>query len=227
MKEIIKKIPVINIIARGIYRKVIYPFELFPGSEEYWKRRYRSGGISGAGSTNELAQFKAEVVNSFIKEFYVSTVIEYGCGDGNQLRLAEYPSYLGFEISPDAISICKKLFHDDKAKSFKLMNEYGGEIAQLTISLDVIYHLIEEEVFTAYMERLFGSSERFVIIYSSNTDSNLKNQAHHVKNRKFSGWVEITHPEWKLIRHIPSRFPFKADINKESWSEFYIYEKGN
>jgi hypothetical protein len=225
MKDIIKKIPVINRIARRVYSTLIYPLEPFPGSEEYWKHRYKSGGTSGAGSQNALAEFKAEVLNNFISEFKINTVIEYGCGDGSQLKLAEYPLYIGFEISEDAIESCKKLFSGDSSKSFKLMSEYEGELAQITISLDVIYHLVEEDVFSAYMERLLGSSLRFVIIYSSDTDVNRKNQAHHIKNRKFSEWIGKTHQEWKLIRHIPNRFPFKDDVINESWSEFYIYEK--
>ncbi len=41
------------------------------------------------------------------------------------------------------------LQHDsshDKTKNFKLMEEYAGEVAQSTLS-DVIYHLIEDDVF--------------------------------------------------------------------------------
>ena len=38
----------------------------FPGSEEYWKKRYNSGGHSGDGSYNKLAEFKAKILNNFV-----------------------------------------------------------------------------------------------------------------------------------------------------------------
>jgi len=225
MKEIVKKIPIVGALARSIYRTWINPPKPFPGSTEYWRQRYESGGNSGAGSYNVLAEFKAEVLNSFVRGNNIETVIEYGCGDGNQLRLLKYPSYIGFDVSPEAISRCKKIFSDDKTKDFKLLHEYAGEIAQLILSLDVVYHLIEDNVFVEYMERLFSSSKRFVIIYSSNTNDNRDNHAPHVKHRRFSGWIEETQPQWKLLRHIPNRYPYTGDENKGSLSDFYIYER--
>ena len=37
-------------------------------SREYWEKRYASGGNSGAGSYNYLAEFKAEILNNFVTE---------------------------------------------------------------------------------------------------------------------------------------------------------------
>lgn len=55
----------------------------FQGSEEYWIRRYNKGRKSGAGSYGHLAAFKAGILNRFVRENEVKSVIEYGCGDGN------------------------------------------------------------------------------------------------------------------------------------------------
>ncbi len=74
-------------------------------------------------------------------------MIEYGCGDGNQLILADYPQYIGFDVSPDAVALCKKIFSADLTKAFHLMDEYNHQTADLTLSLDVIYHLVEDECF--------------------------------------------------------------------------------
>ena len=43
----------------------------------------------------ELAKFKARVMNDFVRENGIRSVIELGCGDGMQLALADYPRYLG------------------------------------------------------------------------------------------------------------------------------------
>lgn len=194
-------------------------------SKEYWRRRYARGGGSGDGSYNELAEFKAGVLNGFVRENDIRSVIEYGCGDGNQLRLAEYPVYIGFDVSPLAILRCKTIFANDKTKSFKLMDEYAGESAELTLSLDVIFHLIEDNVFYEYMTRLFNSSQRYVIIYSSNTDDNSINLARHVRHRKFTDWVEKEQPQWKMIKHIENIYPYTGDNKRGSMSDFYIYKK--
>ena len=225
MKKLIKKIPIIGPITQSVYRKWINPPKPFTGSENYWIERYDSGRRSGAGSYRKLAECKAEFLNGFIREENVKTIIEYGCGDGNQLKLAEYPSYIGFDVSPKAIALCREIFSGDTTKTFKLMNEYKGERAQLTLSLDVIYHLIEDDVFNGYMHRLFNSAEGFVIIYSSNTIENKEGQGAHVKHRKFSEWVEKLRPEWKLRRHIPNKYPFTGDIKISTFADFYVYER--
>lgn len=225
LKELVKKIPIIGGLARSIYRTCINQPKPFPGSMEYWEQRYHLGGNSGPGSYNALAEYKAEVLNSFVKNNNIITVIEYGCGDGNQLTMAEYPTYIGFDVSPEAIARCNKNFAGDKTKAFKLMHEYAYEIAQLTLSLDVVYHLIEDNVFVDYMKRLFSSSNQFVIIYSSNNDDNRDNHAPQIKHRKFSDWIEKTQPQWKLLRHIPNRYPYTGDFVKGSFADFYIYER--
>ena len=190
-----------------------------------WINRYESGGNSGDGSYNELADFKAEILNDFVQQNAIKTVIEYGCGDGNQLRLARYPSYVGYDVSPKAVFMCRESFLNDDTKTFSLMDHYKGETAELTLSVDVIYHLIEDSVYINYMDLLFDSAMRFVIIYSSNTDENPEGHDVHVRHRKFSKWVEENKPEWQLLRWIPNRYPFKGNTKTGSFADFYIYEK--
>ena len=225
MKDFIKKIPIINTIARKLYYTLIVPYIPFERSADYWKQRYKSGGNSGAGSYTRLSEFKAEILNAFVKAKEIEFVIEYGCGDGHQLGLAQYPNYIGFDVSPDAILLCEKLFASDNTKSFKLVDDYSGETASLTMSLDVIYHLLEDKVFFDYMERLFNSSSRYVVIYSSNMNKPLN---YHVRHRKFSTWIDSNMSQWKLIEKIPNKYPYfdKNDSGDEtSFADFYIYEK--
>jgi len=194
-------------------------------SGKYWEGRYAAGGNSGAGSYNRLAEFKAEILNDFVKKHSINSVIEFGCGDGNQLSLAQYPKYLGFDVSQTAINICKNKYFDDKTKEFRLLDAFSGEKAELTLSLDVIYHLIEDRVFENYMETLFGASTKFVIIYASNkTSSQL---TYHVKHRKFTDWVEFNKKDWNLLKFIPNKYPAQDDNGNDpstSFADFYIFE---
>src|SRR5665213_2293432 len=82
----------------------------FPGSGTYWNRRYGVGGNSGAGSYGRLAEFKAKYLNGFVAREGVASVIEFGCGDGNQLSLADYSAYFGVDVSRRAIRHCRNRF---------------------------------------------------------------------------------------------------------------------
>jgi hypothetical protein len=228
MKQVIKRIPLVGSMAGWIYRKLRNRNETkptpFAGSVEYWEKRYSSGGHSGAGSYGFLAEFKADVLNSFVSSHHVQTVIEFGCGDGNQLSLAKYPTYLGFDVSSTVLSKCRELFKSDPQKSFRLMSEFAGETADLTLSLDVIYHLVEDSVFERYMQTLFRAATRYVIVYASDTDDNRGYEGTHVKHRKVTLWIEQHMPSWKLLEHLKNRHPYTGDYHKGSFADFFIYE---
>jgi hypothetical protein len=195
------------------------------GSQKYWELNYARGGRSGSGSYGRLAEFKAEVINSFVTKNNIASVIEFGCGDGNQLSLAHYPSYIGFDVSKTAVKICEKRFRADKTKKFILINpnhfpvEYSGFKADLCLSLDVIYHLTEDKIYLDYMKQLFLSSRKFVIIYSTDFDSPC-NARGCIKNRHFTEYIRSYMPEWELIETIKNRYP------DESGADFYIYKIG-
>src|SRR5680860_621290 len=106
LKKIIYKIkPLANIII-PIYHGVKKTRNFSSGS--YWEKRYKRGGNSGAGSYGRLAQFKADIINKFVKDQSIKTVLEMGSGDGNQLELFNLPHYIGFDISKTSIVHCVK-----------------------------------------------------------------------------------------------------------------------
>jgi SAM-dependent methyltransferase len=228
IKDMIRAIPIVGPISQAGYaalRARIVAKAEFPGSREYWERRYSHGGNSGAGSYDKFMTFKAQVINDFVANNGVNSVIEFGCGDGNQLEVAEYPRYLGLDVSETAIRNCRERFADDVSKSFELLDDYVGDTADLCISLDVLYHLIEDDIYDAHMRALFGNATRFVIIYSCDLDEVDFSVASHVKPRKFTRWIEANAPEWSLLKHVPNPYPYDGDEKSGSWSDFYIYKK--
>lgn len=219
----ILKTPLIGPATRSLLRRF---FALqFADSEQYWLQRYAQGRNSGPGSYDQLATYKAEVLNQFVAEHDITTVIEFGCGDGNQLQLAAYPHYIGYDISPLALDLCRQRFADDPTKRFREMRDYAGETADLTLSLDVIYHLIEDATFDAYMRRLFQAATRHVIIYSSNKIEQDDVVVAHVRHRRFTDWVDQHMPAWPLHQHIPNRYPYHKDPINGSFADFYIYTR--
>ena len=98
VKERVRKIPVVGHWAAQAYLSIkghrTKP-RTFAGSVIYWEQRYAQGGNSGVGSCGKFAEFKAELLNRFVAQHGVHTVIEFGCGDGNQLSLARISSLHG------------------------------------------------------------------------------------------------------------------------------------
>ncbi|MCZ6599977.1 MAG: class I SAM-dependent methyltransferase [Acidobacteria bacterium] len=228
MKEQSKNTPGLGRFARRLYWRITgnrKKLKAFPGSGKYWEQRYASGGNSGVGSYEKFAEFKAEIINSFVTRHEVISAIEFGCGDGNQLQLAHYQKYLGLDVSETAISLCKQKFASDANKTFKVMGEYEGEMGDLSLSLDVIYHLVEDEVFESYMRTLFKAASRYVIIYSSNSEDNEGREGTHVKHRNFTSWIEENASGWKIKEHVPNKYPYKRGYKTGVFADFYIYEK--
>jgi SAM-dependent methyltransferase len=199
----------------------------FSTSSDYWQRRYTDGGTSGPGSYGRLARFKATVLNDLVKSKGVNKVIELGCGDGAQLTLAEYPAYIGVDVSPTAVNACKARFPNDPNKSFVAIDEFrrARPTADLTLSLDVIYHLVEDAVFDEYMRDLFTASERLVAIYSSNSDR-IADPAPHVRHRVFTDWVTRGEPDWHLSATHKNPYPHRwHDRKNTSHCDLFVFEK--
>jgi hypothetical protein len=201
----------------------------FQGSAAYWEQRYARGGSSGFGSFNRLAHYKAKVLNDFVADREIADVIEFGCGDGNQLSLYEYPRYIGLDVSKTAVGMCRRRFAQDSTKSFYLYDSlafsdnHGLFRAELSLSIDVIYHLVEDSVFESYMRHLFAAARRHVVIYSSDfqTPGHL-----HQRNHAFSAWVRSEEPEWRLEARLANPHGYDpADAANTSLADFFIYSR--
>jgi hypothetical protein len=197
----------------------------FRDSSTYWEKRYREGKTSGVGSYGRLAAFKAEVLNDFVAKQNVQSVIEFGCGDGAQLALAKYPSYVGVDVAQGSIKICEKRFAGDTSKRFYLTNKLPADLGRfdLALSLDVVYHLVEDNIFEAYMHSLFEHAAQFVVIYSSNKEE--PSGVPHVRHRLFAKWIEKKAPQWRQCGFIRNRYPEDPERpDHSSFADFYIFE---
>lgn len=220
LKDLARSVPGLRHVLMMRYRLK------FGDSQSYWESRYARGGTSGAGSYGHEATGKAEFLNELVATRGVTSVIEFGCGDGNQLSLAKYPRYIGLDVSRTAVKMCAQRFASDPTKSFYLYDSacFADDArlftADLAMSLDVIQHLTEQETFEAYMRHVFAAGTRFVVIYGSNvTNSELGEKAPHVRNHVFSSWVDENCPGWKLAEVVTG--PRPEPNNKD----FFVYER--
>ncbi|MDR3155301.1 MAG: tetratricopeptide repeat protein [Deltaproteobacteria bacterium] len=201
------------------------------GTSQYWNDRYMEGGNSGFGSYGRLADFKAETLNGFIAAHGISSMAELGCGDGNQLGLVRVGRYSGYDISPKAVEICADKYRHDPTKSFHVYDPLGPPLAQteqaeLAVSLDVVYHLLEDDTYEAYMRDLFRLAGRFVAVYSNNTEKT-EDYSQHIRCHKFTGWVERNLTEWVLCGYVPNPYPPDPIAALETSSaDFYFFSRG-
>lgn len=191
----------------------------------YWKQRYQSGGNSGAGSYGRLARFKIDFVNGFTRENNVLEMLDFGCGDGSIMSRLEIPRYTGVDVSETALAHCRALTLNDASRQFLLRSELlPGRRAAMTLSMDVIYHLTDDPGFADYMETLFDSATRFVVIYASNTDAAWNSP--HVRHRRFTDHVKWNFPDWRLAAHCPNPYPFDPEQPDDtSFADFFIFTR--
>jgi SAM-dependent methyltransferase len=191
-------------------------------SGAYWEARYRAGGTSGAGSYGRLAAFKVAFINAFVADNAVQSVLDLGSGDGNLLSLLRLPNYIGVDVSPTTLRRCAAQFAGESRRF--MLPECAREQppSDLTMSIDVIFHLVEDTVFEQHMMDLFNHATRFVLVYASNHDSAWPDR--HVRHRRFSEDVASRWQDWRLLAHVPNRFPYDpGQPDETSFADFFVY----
>lgn len=179
--------------------------------KNYWELNYLLGRSSGTGSYGVLAEFKAQVINAYISEKNISSVIEFGCGDGNQLSYMDYKQYLGLDIASTAISLCKTKYETDDTKSF-LWYQPGYLInksfisAELVVCVDVLYHIIEDADFIQTLDDIFSCAEKAVILYTKIAVADKETEMQTIKDRDIFKYLE-KYVDFKLKEVIPQKHP--------------------
>jgi len=195
-------------------------------SKDYWKNHYANERDSGSGSYGESAEWKASQLNDFVKARGIKSMVELGCGDGNQLRYIEVEKYTGIDPSIDAIKKCLSIHGSDKTKSFFTFDPDGfannqALEADVSVSMEVILHLIEDSRYEKYMTDLFSLSSRFVAIFNTASDVNPKGMQIHNRFRDHRNFVSENLPQWTQIgfQETPDVLGFYSQTG------FYFYEK--
>jgi hypothetical protein len=153
----------------------------------YWENRYINGGNSGEGSRGYHAKWKAHIVNSIIKEYNIKSIFEYGCGDFYQLEMFEgFDTYTGYDISPTILELCKNKSNNES----HIFVDYipKDKTYDLTMSIDVLQHLVNKNDYEYYINELFSLSHKFVLLYSHN--GNVGQTATHIYHRIFTEWIQ-------------------------------------
>ena len=199
----------------------------FESSEQYWQERYSRGGNSGEGSYGALADYKAKFINDFASEKNIGSAIEFGCGDGNQLQKFAFDRYIGIDVSSKCIDAAREKF-SRPGWSFHTVAEYEREplTSELGLSLDVIYHLTEDETYHAYLDRLFAAASDYVLVYTSNFVY-FDPAVPHVRHRALIDDVQARIEGWKFVETFDNPFgrPHDDRSTYGSWADFHLFER--
>ena len=170
-------------------------------SADYWRKRYESGGNSGAGSYGALADFKADALNGFVERHDIESATEYGSGDGNQLSLFRISRYIGVDVSAKVIENLRARYKGDATKTFL---EYDPDnfvpdtslFSEISLSMDVILHLTEDSRYEDYMRNLIASATKYLGIFNTATERQLEKMAQHNRFRDHRIWLRESAPQW-------------------------------
>lgn len=174
------------------------PFE----ATQYWDWRYRRGGTSGAGSRGREAMEKVELVQKIIHDLGIHSVLDLGCGDGYVASFLEVDTYVGFDISEHALQECRALMPERRFVG-RLPE---GERFDLTLSLDVMFHLVDDADYIKHLLALASFSDCAAFVYGTNRP-HPGPEAAHVKHRR---WTDAWPMEGWNMAVIPS-------IHKGAW----------
>jgi hypothetical protein len=193
---------------RAALRRLLRPPKPF-NYITYWQERYQQNGDSGAGSYGLLADYKAAVINRYLREQAIQSVIEFGVGDGHQLTLIDYPSYLGLDVASSSIERCCQRFAHDQRKSFLLyrpsaFQNHGVLQADLVVCLDVLYHITDEADFRKTLADMVSCTARFLLLYTQLYP--LGNQGLHIADRALVPYLRLF-PELRITGLIAPRYP--------------------
>ncbi|GMI06423.1 hypothetical protein TrVE_jg8386 [Triparma verrucosa] len=224
-----------------------------PSSSSHWENNYFHNGTSGEGSIGIEALWKASILDEWTSKMGVKSCTELGSGDGVTLSLTKnHKHYKGYDVSRTTALNLKDKFKGDDTKEFtwydgsRLMNEVELRKGRshMALSMEVIFHLVEDEVYITYLKNLFNLAVEYVVIMSSNCEEDIRlkgvlesafegggggvrvrngmcfDPSGHVRHRAFLGEVlELFGGEWTLIDFKPQKYP---DI---CFSDFYFFRK--
>jgi SAM-dependent methyltransferase len=189
----------------------------------YWEARYGAAGTSGSGSRGRLLAYKAALVNGLIAGNGIDSVLDLGSGDGALAALLTARRYTGIDVSATTVARCAARFATRPHFRF-LTDDRAGDAPQadLGLSLDVVFHLVEDAAFAAHLRLLFGQARHLVLIYSSNVEQSWPSP--HVRHRRFTDSIAATQPDWRMLAHLPNPYPFDpACPDETSFADFFLY----
>lgn len=192
---------------------------------DYWNERYKRGGNSGEGSRGKFADYKSKVLREFIESHKIETITDLGCGDAYNFDLVNFTGkYRGYDISKFVVDMnnLNKIKSNFNYYVLEKETDYNSVvISQLSMSMDVIMHLVNNYDFDLYMNTLFNSSSQFVAIFNTSTNEQISNMSWHNFYRNEGDWVLRNRTNWVIISEEipPNELGFPRETKFTFWTK--------
>ena len=193
-------------------------------------RMYAHG--SGLGSRGALREMKALFVNFQVAFNCISSILDVGCGDGYQQQLLKVEEYTGTDFSSKAIEYCRK-YHQSNGRTFEHIDEVkqDNKTFDMTISLDVIMHILDINALIEHIDLLDKKSNKFILIYSSNFSHSMHEKFTSMRSWDIISTMSLLRPEYKQVAYQRNLLPWTKHLSEEkamgrSVCDFFVYEKG-
>jgi cyclopropane fatty-acyl-phospholipid synthase-like methyltransferase len=183
---------------------------------KYWQDRYSRNN----NPIDKQAEMKAVVINHWINEYRLRIISEIGCGDGSNLLLYDIPiSYSGYDISTNAINICKERTRKIRNSLKYYLSDDVNNIdytSNVLLLIDVIHHVTDDNVFQELQDIIFNKGEwKYIIAYTYNTDDQFKQISHTQINQ--DGNSEVVIEKVPYMSHIKPRL-FEQIVYNNKWN---------
>jgi 2-polyprenyl-3-methyl-5-hydroxy-6-metoxy-1,4-benzoquinol methylase len=147
--------------------------EAFPNAT-FWEWRYRTNPTlgSGLGSRGKALSEKRDLLVSLIDVLHPASVLDVGCGDGEATKGMSLPSYVGLDLSLEAIHRAQ-LGNPTGDYRVGTLADHAVD-ADLTLCLDVLIHQAEMATYVDLVDRLLRSAKKALLIsgYERAPDTN-------------------------------------------------------
>lgn len=184
-------------------------------TRRYWNRRYQRGSGSSFEPHEGVINFETGLINEFIKKHEIKSVLDMGCGDGSVFqRLRNLPIYHGMDISSIIIARMQQKYEKDDSRMFFEPHTMPDYYYDLVISIDTIYHLVNDHEYIDYLEKLEKKCKNYLII--SSTNYNAYYGGGYIRHRAFL--KDIKDLGFKLLKKVDS--PFDTDQ-----CGYFVFEK--
>jgi SAM-dependent methyltransferase len=153
---------------------------------------------SGIGSMPEYTADYADLLQSFMEERGVRSVVDFGCGDWQFSRHLDWKGrdYLGVDVVEDVIERNRRQYGTESIR-FELMRDaFALPGADLLVCKDVLQHL-PNDVIRTYL-RAFKAKYTYMLI--TNDISYEDHRAAGAPQRPPEANVDIDFGEWHAIR---------------------------
>jgi 2-polyprenyl-3-methyl-5-hydroxy-6-metoxy-1,4-benzoquinol methylase len=132
--------------------------------KEYWDKRYRLGGTSGAGSVGEYRAWKWNIINEFLPA--VDNVIDVGCGDLSFWEGRDCREYTGIDLSSTVVERNRTLRPGWKFIASPAGERIEGLHGQYILCFDMLFHVMEPADYVSILENLCRYSTSHIFVYN-------------------------------------------------------------